>query len=183
MYKDLHFKSSIQKFALFLVNYTTREKGHAKGFQSSEEEYKGTCVGRKLAFFCLFLTWQHIVQKSLQKKLWGEVASLGTKCMGCPTSNDHAFIQSNHPMLVSTSVDVIKLCDNMVSKHRSRFYGGWLTIWDFMVDVNKNINNSKKYFGFTSNNKAFVQAMKIYGGRQMRDLFTWTWQALAIEIL
>lgn len=68
---------------------------------------------------------------------------MDTKNMGCPTSNDHAPIQTNHQMLVSNSVDVIKVCDNIVSARRSRFYGGQPTLWDFMVDVNKNLNNSK----------------------------------------
>jgi hypothetical protein len=41
-----------------------------------------------------------------------------------------------------------------------------------MKDVTRNSTRKKQGWRFSANTKSFMQAMKIYGGRRMCDLFT-----------
>jgi hypothetical protein len=45
-------------------------------------------------------------------------------------------------------------------------------LWDFLRDVANNLNRKKQGHRFSKNTKSFCQAMKVYGGRCMCDLFS-----------
>jgi hypothetical protein len=59
--------------------------------------------------------------------------------------------------------DLLVFCQNIVATHRSGAFGGKPALWDFLRDVAQNLNE---------NTKSFTQAMKIYGGRRMCNLFS-----------
>jgi hypothetical protein len=68
--------------------------------------------------------------------------------------------------------DVVKFCNDIIAAHRTGAFGGKPALWDFMRDVTTNLRRKKQGHRFSKNSKCFVQAMKIYGGRRMCDLFT-----------
>lgn len=45
-------------------------------------------------------------------------------------------------------------------------------MWDFLKDVANNLNRKKQGARWSSNSLVFSQAMKMYEGRQMYDLFS-----------
>lgn len=50
--------------------------------------------------------------------------------------------------------------------------GGQPALWDFLKDVANNLNHKKQGFCWSSNSLAFTQAMKMYGGRRMCNLYS-----------
>ena len=50
--------------------------------------------------------------------------------------------------------------------------GGKLALWDFLKDVATNLNQKKQGIRWSTNSVAFSQAMKMYGGRRMCELFS-----------
>jgi hypothetical protein len=81
-----------------------------------------------------------------------------------PTLKESAIATSNEHNLY-------KFCGDILSAHRSGAFGGRPALWDFMRDVAANLNRRKEGFRFSENSKALAQAMKVYGGRRMCDLF------------
>ena len=67
--------------------------------------------------------------------------------------------------------DVISFCNNILAAHRTNAFGGKPALWDFLRDVATNLNQVSQGDRFSKNTKSFAQAMKIYGGRHMCDLF------------
>lgn len=67
--------------------------------------------------------------------------------------------------------NIVKFCNNILLAHRTGAFGGRPALWDYLKDVAKNLNRSKRGFRFSDNTKALSQAMKVYGGRRMCDLF------------
>lgn len=74
--------------------------------------------------------------------------------------------------MASQDHNVLKFCTNIIAAHRSGAFGGRPALWDFMKDVARNLNRKKTRYRFSTNCKSFAQAMKIYGGRRMVDLFS-----------
>ena len=74
----------------------------------------------------------------------------------------------------NTSVDnnLIKFCNNIISAHRVGAFGGKDALWDFMKDVAQNLNRKDSRNRYCENTKCFSQAMRIYGGRRLCDLFS-----------
>ena len=67
--------------------------------------------------------------------------------------------------------DVLSFCNNILAAHRTNAFGGKPALWDFLRDVATNLNRVRQGHRFSKNSKYFAQAMKIYGGRRMCDLF------------
>lgn len=67
--------------------------------------------------------------------------------------------------------NVHKFCTNILRAHRTSLFEGRTTLWDFMKDVAANLNRKNGGFRYSKNSKAIAQAMKVYGGRRMCDLF------------
>ena len=68
--------------------------------------------------------------------------------------------------------DVLSFCNNILAAHRTNAFGGKPALWDFLRDVATNLNRVRQGHRFFKNSKSFAQAMRIYGGRRMCDLFT-----------
>ena len=67
---------------------------------------------------------------------------------------------------------MLLFCQNIVVAHRSGAFGGKPALWDFLRDIAQNLNLEKKNgHRYSKNSKSFTQAMKIYSGRRMCDLF------------
>jgi hypothetical protein len=73
--------------------------------------------------------------------------------------------------LASDEHDLMKFCNNILAAHRSGVFGGKPALWDFMKDSAANLNRKDPAHRFSDNSKAFAQAMKMYGGKRMCDLF------------
>ena len=68
--------------------------------------------------------------------------------------------------------DVLSFCNNILVAHRTNAFGGKPALWDFLRDIATNLNRVRQGHRFSKNSKSFAQAMRIYGGRRMCDLFT-----------
>lgn len=66
--------------------------------------------------------------------------------------------------------DVLSFCNNILAAHRTNAFEGKPALWDFLRDVANYLNRERQGHRFSENTKAFCQAMKVYGGRQMCDL-------------
>jgi hypothetical protein len=67
--------------------------------------------------------------------------------------------------------NVHKFCQNILNAHRTGAFGGKPALWDFIEDVAQNLNRDDRGNRYSGNSKCFAQAMKVYGGRRMCDLF------------
>lgn len=67
--------------------------------------------------------------------------------------------------------NVHKFCHNILNAHRTGAFGGKSALWNFIQDVARNLNRSDKGNRHSENMKYFTQAMKVYGGRRMCNLF------------
>ena len=76
-------------------------------------------------------------------------------------------------MAKSAFVDenVVKLCENIVKAHCTGAFGGKPVLWGFLQDVAQNLNQDSQGNRYIVNTKCFAQAMKVYGGRRMCNLF------------
>jgi len=74
-------------------------------------------------------------------------------------------------MAASNNHNVYKFFGDILRAHRTGAFGGRPALWDFMRDIAANLNRRKDGFRFSENSKALAQAMKVYGGRRMCDLF------------
>lgn len=92
-----------------------------------------------------------------------------------PTLKESAIAASNEHNLY-------KFCGDILSAHRSGAFRGRLALWDFMRDVAANLNR-KEGFRFSENSKALAQAMKVYGGRRMCDLFALNYSGLSYSTI
>ena len=68
--------------------------------------------------------------------------------------------------------NLMKFCNNIISAHRTGAFGGKPGLWDFLKDVAGNLNRKGRGNRYSENTKCFSQAMRIYGGRRLCDLFT-----------
>ena len=75
--------------------------------------------------------------------------------------------------------DLLRFCNHIIAAHCTGAFGGKPTLWDFLKDVVANLNWSKSRARFTNNSKSFCQAMKMYGGRHMIDLFNINYNGLS----
>ena len=71
----------------------------------------------------------------------------------------------------SSEHNVFKFCNNIIAAHRTGAFGGKPALWNFMQDVAANLNHDRRGHRFSDNTSAFLQAMKIFGGRRMCDLY------------
>ena len=74
-------------------------------------------------------------------------------------------------MNASLDNNLIKFCNNIISAHRIGAFGGKDALWDFLKDVAANLNRKDSGNRYSENTKCFAQAMRIYGGRRLCDLF------------
>ena len=74
--------------------------------------------------------------------------------------------------LASSNNNLIKFCNNMISAHRTAAFGGMDGLWDFFKDVAANLNKKDSGHRYNDNTKCFSQAMRVYGGRRLCDLFS-----------
>jgi hypothetical protein len=72
---------------------------------------------------------------------------------------------------ICVPTNVMLFCQNIVAVHRTGVFGGKPALWDFFRDVVQNLNRKKAGLRYSKNTKPFAQAMKIFGGRRMCDLF------------
>jgi hypothetical protein len=68
--------------------------------------------------------------------------------------------------------DVLSFCNNILAAHSTNAFGGKPALWDFLRDVATNLNRVRQGHRFSKNSKSFAQAMRIYGGKRMCDLFS-----------
>ena len=68
--------------------------------------------------------------------------------------------------------NLIKFCNINISAHRIGAFGGKEGLWDFMKDVAANLNRKNSRNCYSENTRCFSQAMRIYGGRCLCDLFS-----------
>ena len=67
--------------------------------------------------------------------------------------------------------DVLKFCQNIIAAHRGGAFGGRPALWDYLRDAVSNLNRKKQGFRYSTNTRCFAQAVKLYGGRRLTDLF------------
>ena len=67
--------------------------------------------------------------------------------------------------------NLTKFCNNIITAHRVGAFGGKDALWDFLKDVAQNLNRKNVGNRYFENTKCFAQAMRIYGGRRLGDLF------------
>ena len=72
----------------------------------------------------------------------------------------------------SSEHNAFKFCSNIIAAHKTSAMGGKPVLWDFLRDVVSNLNHKKQRIRWSSNLKAFSQAMKMYRDRRMCDLFS-----------
>ena len=68
--------------------------------------------------------------------------------------------------------NLLKFVNNIIAALRSSVVGGKSALWSFMKDVASNLNHKKSRHQFKNNTKCFTQAMKMYRGKRMVDLFS-----------
>jgi len=71
-----------------------------------------------------------------------------------------------------TNYNLIKFCNNIISAHRIGAFGGKEALWDFFKDVGANPNRKDSRNCYSENSKYFAQAMRIYEGSRLCDLFS-----------
>ena len=74
-------------------------------------------------------------------------------------------------MSASLDNNLIKLYNNIISAHRIGAFGGKHALWDFMKDIAQNLNCKDLGNRYSENTKCYAQAMRIYEGRRLCDLF------------
>lgn len=80
----------------------------------------------------------------------------------------------------SADGNLIKLCNNILTAHRTGAFGGKPGLWDFMKDVAANLNRDSRGNRYSDNTKCFAQAMRVYGGETYVSsiLFEFCWSKL-----
>jgi hypothetical protein len=79
--------------------------------------------------------------------------------------------------------DVLSFCNNILAVNRTNAFGGKPALWDFLRDVANNLNCKKQEHCFSKNTKSFCQAIKVYGGCCMYDLFSLNFEALSFSLV
>lgn len=130
---------------------------------------RGIEGGRRIGYLTLLELTMHsrIVSKKLRSERlyhWAAKLRIVQLKIKRPTLKEMVMAASNE-------YNVYKFCGDILSAHRSGAFGGRPALWDFMRDVVANLNRRKQGFQFSENSKAMAQAMKVYGGRRMCDLF------------
>ena len=74
-------------------------------------------------------------------------------------------------LAASNEHNVYKFCGDILSAHESGAFRGRPALWDFMQDVAANLNRKKQGIQFLEILMAMAQAMKVYRGQRMCDLF------------
>jgi hypothetical protein len=70
------------------------------------------------------------------------------------------------------SMDFLRFCNNVIATNQIGTFGGKPIFWYFIKVVAHNLNRKRGGFCFSLNSKSLFQAMKVYGGRYMCDLFS-----------
>ena len=130
---------------------------------------RGSMQGRRIGFLSVLEMSGHIRLTNKKyhverMKRWvgkARIAQLRVKRPSLLQSAKQASEQHN----------VLKFCNNIIAAHRTGAFGGKPALWDFMRDVASNLNRKKRGYRFSVNTKSFGQAMRVYGGRRMCDLF------------
>ena len=164
--------------------------GHVEGFPCQVNHSRtlhARCAlvlsWKLIADYVLFVRNMRLIKKALE--ILVEVVELGTcQFLGCAPTVGHWFakvriaqLKMKRPTLkeyakgASDQHNVYKFCHDIIKAHRTGAMGGKPALWDYLRDVASNLNRSKQGFRWSTNSKAFSQAMKIYGGRRMCELF------------
>ena len=107
------------------------------------------------------LAQKYRVEKAMHWVMKSRVAQLKVNQQGLKLSAVESFNRK----------DVLSFCNNILAAHRTNAFGGKPALWDFLRDVATNLNRVRQGHRFSKNTKSIAQAMKIYGGRRMCDLF------------
>lgn len=65
----------------------------------------------------------------------------------------------------------MKFCNDIITAHKIGAFGGKTKFWDFQKDVEANLNRDDHGNRYNENTKWFSQALRIYGGCHLCDLF------------
>ena len=130
---------------------------------------KTTKFGMRIGYLSLLELTSH--SRTVSKKLkterlyhWATKLRIVQLKAKCPILKESAAVASNEQNLY-------KFYGNILGAHRLGAFGGRPTLWDFMHDVAANLNRRKEGFRFSKNSNRLAEAMKVYGGRRMCDLF------------
>lgn len=131
--------------------------------------FRDHCPGRRVDYLSIrelagrsrVLAKKFKEEKALHWLMKAKVAQLKLSSKGLKLSAVESFNRK----------DVLTFCNNILAAHRTNAFGGKPALWEFLRDVATNLNRAKRGFRYSKNTKSFSQAMKIYGGRRMCDLF------------
>ena len=122
---------------------------------------RGTGAGRRVGYLSLFELTSH--SRTLAKKLrleklqhWSAKTIVAQLKMSCPTLKESA-------QRASSEHNVFKFCSDIIAAHRTGAMGGKPALWDFLREVASNLNRKKQGVRWSTNSKAFSQAMKMFG--------------------
>jgi hypothetical protein len=82
----------------------------------------------------------------------------------------------------ANSGDLLKFCNHIIVALCTGAFGGKPALWDFLKDIAANLNHSKIGARFSRNSKSFYQAMKMYGGRRILNLFNLNYSGPSYEM-
>jgi hypothetical protein len=128
---------------------------------------------QELAFHSQKLGRQLREERALHWSMRARVAQLKMSKRGLPLSAQENFNKK----------DVFSFCNNILAAHRTNAFGGKPALWDFLRDVATNLNCTKNGYRYSKNTKSFCQAMKVYGGRRMCDLFILNFAAPSFSMI
>ena len=131
---------------------------------------RGTALDRRVGYLSVFELSVH--SRLLTKKLkteqmqhWSAKARIAQLKVSRPTLRKSA-------KRATAEHNVYKFCTDILLAHRTGAMGGKPALWDFLKNVANNLNHKKQGARWSRNSLAFSQAMKMYGGRRMCDLFS-----------
>ena len=132
--------------------------------------FRDTRMGRRAGYLSVLELRSHsrkLVKKFRLEKMrhWAAKTRIAQLKMKRPTLRESAHEASDQH-------NVLKFCTDIIAAHRTGAMGGKPALWDFMRDVACNLNQKKQGMRWSTNSKAFSQAMKMYKGRRMCDLFS-----------
>ena len=131
---------------------------------------RGTATGRRVGYLSALELSAHsrlLAKKHRKERFrhWGAKARIAQLKVSRPTLKESAKQSSDQHNVHKFSADIIVA-------HRTGAMGGKPALWDFLKDVATNLNRKKQGIRWSTNFVAFSQAMKIYGGRRMCELFS-----------
>lgn len=132
--------------------------------------FRGTGLGCRAGYLSVFELCEQTRKLKKQHKLekmqhWSAKVRIAQLKVSRPTLRQSAQGATDQH-------NVYKFCTDIISAHRTGVMGGKPALWDFLRDVASNLNRKKQGIRWSTNSKAFSQAMKMYGGRRMCELFS-----------